>query len=98
MTIKLSDEQLLASKHMEGPALVLAVPGAGKTTLLIHRTKNLIDKGIKPSNILSITFSKAAALNMEEKFNTMFPGSGKVKFATIHLSLIHISEPTRRPG
>lgn len=84
MTLRLSNEQLLASKHMDGPALVLAVPGAGKTTLLIHRTKKLIDKGIKPSNILSITFSKAAALNMEDKFNTMFPGCGKVKFATIH--------------
>lgn len=77
MTIRLSDEQLLASRHMDGPALVLAVPGAGKTTLLIHRTKNLIDKGIKPSNILSITFSKSAALNMEENSTQCFPDAAK---------------------
>lgn len=82
--MKFSDEQILASKHFLGPALVLAVPGAGKTTLILKRCKNLIDRGVDKKSILSISFSKAAALNMQERFKRDYPAYAPIKFATIH--------------
>ncbi len=85
--MNLSNEQINAINHIDGPALVLAVPGAGKTTVLIHRTYHLIkDYGIHPERILSITFSKASALDMKNRFFKIFPevDSGLIKFSTIH--------------
>lgn len=85
--IDLNNQQKQAVVHKEGPALVLAVPGAGKTTVLICRTANLIfNNNINPSNILSITFSKASAKDMENRFNNLFNTSfyGNVNFSTIH--------------
>lgn len=85
--MNLSIEQEEAINHLNGPALVLAVPGAGKTTVLIHRTKELINKhGTNPDRILSITFSKASALDMKDRFMNIFPDlpHNLVKFSTIH--------------
>lgn len=66
--MKLSEKQMLASKNLSGSCMVIAVPGAGKTTILLERIKNLIDSGIKPSRILTITFSKAAANELKIRF------------------------------
>lgn len=85
--MKLSNEQLSAINHINGPALVLAVPGAGKTTVLIHRTHHLIkDYGVNPERILSITFSKASAMDMKERFLRTFPEMNGtfINFSTIH--------------
>jgi len=84
--VNLSAEQINAINHINGPALVLAVPGAGKTTVLIHRTKRLLDNGIDPSKILSITFSKASATDMKSRFQRSFPdiSSVDIRFSTIH--------------
>lgn len=83
--MKLSKAQMLATEHFEGPALVLAVPGAGKTTMLLYRTMNLINHGVRPNRILSITFSKASSLDMEKRFKKLFPDYyGNIKFSTIH--------------
>lgn len=85
--MKLSLEQEKAINHIDGPALVLAVPGAGKTTVLIHRTKKLIvDHGISAERILSITFSKSSATDMKDRFTKSFPEIplSLVKFSTIH--------------
>ena len=61
--------QTSASSHKEGPMLVLAGPGSGKTATLVERTKNLIlNYGVSPSNILVITFTKAAANEMKTRF------------------------------
>ena len=88
--MKLTDKQIIASRHIDGPVLVLAGPGAGKTTMLLERIKYLSER-IDPSHILTITFSKNQATDMEERYD-----SKKTNFMTIHaLSLIHISEPTR---
>lgn len=83
--MKLSEEQKKAISHFKGPALVLAVPGAGKTTVLLHRTINLIEKhNISPDSILSITFSKASAEDMKQRFNNISNNIGLAKFSTIH--------------
>lgn len=80
--------QLLAIEHKDGPMLVLAGPGSGKTATLVERTKNLITKhGVSPSNILVITFTKAAAnetkLRFEKEMEAQY-GNGKVTFGTFH--------------
>ena len=85
--MKFSLSQDKAIKHVEGPALILAVPGAGKTTVLIHRTANLILKHkISPERILSITFSRASANDMKRRFNSDFASisSIPIQFSTIH--------------
>lgn len=85
--MNLSIDQEKAIQHINGPALVLAVPGAGKTTVLIHRTVNLIlNKKVSPERILSITFSRASAKDMKERFNKIFSDhlSIPVHFSTIH--------------
>ncbi|MEW8973110.1 MAG: ATP-dependent helicase [Tissierellaceae bacterium] len=100
--MKLSIQQKNAIDHVYGPALVLAVPGAGKTTVLVHRTYNLIkNHGIDPNKILSITFSKASAIDMKKRFTKFFPNISNeiAKFSTIHafcFSLIREYAYTKR--
>ena len=85
--MNLSKEQKKAISHVNGPALVLAVPGAGKTTVLIHRIANLIlNKNISPEKILSITFSKASARDMKNRFNSIY---GDISPIPVHFSTIH---------
>ena len=60
--------QMTALEHRDGPMMVLAGPGAGKTTVITHRIKRLLEAGVDPSGILVITFTKAAATEMKERF------------------------------
>lgn len=83
MIKELSEEQIVATKFIDGPAMVLAVPGAGKTTMLMHRTNNLIKSGVNPKRILTITFSKASSLDMKNKYFELFE-KNDVEFSTIH--------------
>ena len=64
----------------------MAGPGSGKTLVITHRTKNLIEKyGVNPSNILVITFTKAAAVEMQERFEKLMDGQiVPVTFGTFH--------------
>lgn len=79
----LSKEQLKAIEHTNGPALTLAVPGSGKTTMLLHRILKLCENGVKASDILTITFSKSAQIDMKLRFEKM-----NLKI-TPHFSTIH---------
>lgn len=79
-------EQEEAIMHRDGPAMVLAGPGAGKTYVITNRVKALIDEyGVKPEQILVVTFSKAAAVEMKERFEMMTGGRRlPVRFGTFH--------------
>ncbi len=81
-----NDAQNTAINHMDGPMLVLAGPGSGKTTVITRRVKHLVEQGVNPLNILVITFTKAAALEMQERFyRLMDDGTAKnVTFGTFH--------------
>jgi DNA helicase-2/ATP-dependent DNA helicase PcrA len=84
--LKLNTMQKKAVLHKNGPALVLAIPGSGKTTLLICRTLHLINKhNVLPERILSLTFSKSAALDMNNRYKELFTNSSyNISFSTIH--------------
>lgn len=85
--INLNKQQELAVKHLKGPALILAGPGSGKTTVITTRTAYLIlEERVCPDSILTLTYNKAAQLEMEHRFNKIF-GSDigpKVRFSTFH--------------
>jgi DNA helicase II / ATP-dependent DNA helicase PcrA len=81
-----NQSQVSAVDHFLGPMLVLAGPGSGKTTVITHRTKKLIEEyGVNPTNILVITFTKAAAQQMQERFYSLMGGKkSSVTFGTFH--------------
>ncbi len=64
-----NESQIGAISHYLGPAIILAGPGSGKTTVITHRIKNLIQKhNVAPEKIMVVTFTKAAAVHMEQRF------------------------------
>ena len=61
--------QLLAIRHRDGPAMVLAGPGSGKTFVITQRLRYMIEEyGIPPQQILVVTFSKSAAIEMQTRY------------------------------
>lgn len=83
----LTPSQQAACEHFKGPALTLAIPGSGKTTLLLHRLIRLVEHhGVAPQNILTLTFSKASANDMLQRYNRTFGEEYAYTFAfmTIH--------------
>lgn len=84
--MNLTKAQQEAIMHKDGPMLVLAGPGSGKTSVITNRTKTLIEEyGISPREILVITFTKAAATEMKERFIKMMDGQQTaVNFGTFH--------------
>lgn len=84
MERNLNTEQRKAVCHENGPMLVLAGPGSGKTTVLLYRVLRLVQRRLaKPSEILVLTFSKAAAEELKERFAEIanIPG---ISFGTFH--------------
>ena len=76
--MKLNDSQREAVQTVHGPLLAIAGPGSGKTTVIAERIKYMIlEAGVNPSNILVITFTRAAAKEMEDRFKRMTRGEIK---------------------
>ncbi|MEO3946663.1 ATP-dependent helicase [Gorillibacterium sp. CAU 1737] len=83
--VVLNDVQKQAVLQSEGPLLLLAVPGSGKTTTLISRIGYLTQvKGVNPKRMLAVTFSRAAARDMRERFERFFPEMEMPNFSTLH--------------
>lgn len=80
------EAQLQAIHHREGSMMVLAGPGSGKTTVITHRVKYLVEEcGVEPGSILVITFTKAAAQEMRQRFEKLTDGRRlPVSFGTFH--------------
>ena len=85
--ISLHKQQKEALDEVTGPVLLLAVPGAGKTTVMVARIAHMIaNYGISPEEILTITFSKAGAADMKQRYEHLFAPLGWAipQFSTIH--------------
>lgn len=65
--------------------LIVAPPGSGKTTVILNRIKYLIEeRGVRSGNIVVITFTKAAAQNMKNRFMKLCPNTQPPFFGTFH--------------
>lgn len=81
----LNEQQEAAVRRVNGATLLLAVPGSGKTTVIVARTGYLMYvAGVKPENILTITYTRAAAKEMKERFIKKFAPERIPAFSTIN--------------
>lgn len=91
MSKMLNENQRIAVNHGEGPMLVLAGPGSGKTTVILCRLRRFLSEN-KNKGILVVTFTKAAATEMKERFGER--GSDRILFATFHSLFFRILRRT----
>ena len=88
--MQVSNAQHQAITHGAGPAIVLAGPGSGKTLVITQRVRYLIEAyHVRPQEILVITFTKAAAQEMQSRFQALSRQRG-VTFGTFHAVFFHI--------
>ncbi len=82
----LNKDQLTAVTHTSGPLLIVAGAGTGKTTVVTRRIAWLIDQGLaKPEEILALTFTDKAAVEMEERVDRLLP----MGFVNVWVSTFH---------
>ncbi|MDY6856454.1 MAG: ATP-dependent DNA helicase [Thermodesulfobacteriota bacterium] len=84
--MRLNENQQKAVSYTDGPLLVLAGAGTGKTSVIAHRTVSLIqNKGINPGNILALTFSNKATLEMRNRIEQLLDrGYDDIWISTFH--------------
>lgn len=84
---KLNENQLKAVEHVDGPCMVLAGPGSGKTRVITYRIANMVvNKDIKPTSILAISFTKASSMEMKNRALALSNDfrMNKVTYGTFH--------------
>ncbi|MCA9082530.1 MAG: UvrD-helicase domain-containing protein [Planctomycetaceae bacterium] len=83
MTEQLTEAQQAAVEHFEGPLMVLAGPGSGKTRVITHRIARLLQRGVRPDEILAMTFTNKAAREMAERVDRLL-GGVRINVSTFH--------------
>lgn len=85
--LRLNDQQMAAVEATEGVTLLLAVPGSGKTTTLVSRLGYMVlEKGILPEKIMTMTYTVSAAKDMRARFASFFgeDAAQRIQFRTIN--------------
>ncbi|GAA9644541.1 ATP-dependent helicase [Helicobacter pylori] len=83
-TLRLNPEQLKAAKALKGYNLVIASAGTGKTSTIVGRILYLLDNGIKPEEILLLTFTNKASNEMIARVAKYSQSSSKIEAGTFH--------------
>ncbi len=86
---ELNAEQYQVVTEADGPCLVLAGAGSGKTRTIVYRVAYLIEKGIKPDNILLLTFTNKAAREMLKRVNELIRPVETQNFASLQGGTFH---------
>lgn len=83
---RFNQEQIEAIEFGEGPLLIIAGAGTGKTMVITERIKHLIlQKGVKPEEVLALTFTEKAAYEMQERVDKLMPyGYTQMWISTFH--------------
>lgn len=79
----LTQPQQEAVLHQDGPLLILAAAGSGKTRVITRRVAHLLQSGVRPGNVLAITFTNKAAGEMRNRVDALMPGN-RVLVCTFH--------------
>ncbi len=82
---ELNEIQRQAVEHIEGPLMIIAGPGSGKTRVLTYRIAHLMEMGVDPYNILSLTFTNKAAREMKNRIEKISgPEARSLYVGTFH--------------
>ena len=88
---KLNPQQKEAALHTEGPLLILAGAGSGKTSTMTHRIAYLIkEKGVRPYQILAVTFTNKAAGEMRERVEALIGEGLNMWILTFHSACLRV--------
>ena len=87
--MQFDEEKLLAIEHTGSPLLVTAGPGSGKTRVITERIKFLLKTGLKPSEILCLTFSEKAANELKERIQEDEDVKEKIDISEMTISTYH---------
>lgn len=86
--MKLSKPQEEAVKTINGQMILISCPGSGKTSTVVRRVQYMVENGVPSQQMLVLTFSRAAATEMKDRFLKLMPKEDRrgenVWFATIH--------------
>lgn len=84
--MQLDSAQQVVANHQYGPLLVLAGPGSGKTASITARSARLVNGGVDPARLLSVTFSKKATNEMRERLSaqTSLAAAEQASIHTFH--------------
>lgn len=87
---KLNEKQREAVKYIDGPLLILAGAGSGKTSTMTHRIAYMVEQGIKPYNILAVTFTNKAAGEMRQRVEALTGNTFGMWIMTFHAMCLRI--------
>lgn len=95
--VSLNEQQKEAVLNQKGKILLLAVPGSGKTTVMVTRMAYwIVQKQMRPEQILTLTYSVASARDMKRKYESLFGTNEKLEFRTIHSFCVKVLQEWER--